>query len=155
MKLKLIRKTRGSLSTIGELYINDKFICYTLEDPDRSLHSGMSIEEIKRIKVFGDTAIPKGTYIIDMNTISPRLSKYDFYKQYANGGRVPRLKNVPGFEGILMHTGNSPLDSCGCLLTGLSKGDNFVGQSREAFKKLYPLLQDSYNKGEEITIEII
>lgn len=107
MKLTLKRIAKRPTYTIGKLYIDDVYFCDTCEDKDRGLTQSMPLAEIKKRKVYSLTAIPTGTYTISMNTVSPRFSKKDFYKTNCNGGRVPRLLNVPGYDGVLLHVGNS------------------------------------------------
>lgn len=154
MELKLKRIARKSNYTIGKLYINNNYFCDVCEDKDRGLKDSMSLTEIQRIKVKNETAIPTGKYEIVLNVISPRFSSSAFYKTYANGGRLPRLLNVKGFDGVLMHTGNSAQDSSGCLILGKNKVVGKVIESKETFKKLYPLLQEAWNKKEKIYITI-
>ena len=88
------------------------------------------------------------------NVVSPKYSTNTFYKQVCNG-KVPRLLNVKGFEGILIHAGNSSKDSAGRLLVGVNKVKGQVLNSRETFKELYKLLKDKHDKGEKITIKIL
>ena len=83
----------------------------------------MSLEEIKKKKVYGETAIPTGTYKVDVNTISPKFKSRTWAKPY--GGKLPRLIDVPGYEGVLIHAGNKAEDSLGCVLVGENK---VVGQ---------------------------
>jgi hypothetical protein len=86
-----------------------------------------------------------------MDVVSPRFSQKQFYRDFANGGRVPRILNVKGFDGVLIHVGNTALDSSGCLLVGENKRVGEVINSRETFKKLYKeLLKDKNN----ITLKI-
>lgn len=127
MELKLIRKYFTEESTIGELYVNNVFQCHILEDKDRGLTSDMELEEIKKIKIKSQTAIPTGTYLI-VNSFSPRFKKY-----------LPLLLNVPGYEGVRIHPGNTSADTDGCLLPGSydPKAENFVRNSKIAFKALY------------------
>jgi hypothetical protein len=141
MKLTLNRNTRSAESTIGDLLINDEFFCYVLEDFDRGLTSSMSESEIQQKKVYAKTAIPKGTYKVVI-TFSPR------FKQY-----MPLLLNVKGFIGIRIHTGNVANHSEGCLILGMTKSTNFVGQSKIAYSRLMAKLK-KVEKTEEIIIEI-
>lgn len=141
MKLTLNRNTRSAESTIGDLFINDEFFCYVLEDFDRGLTSSMSVAEINQKKVYAKTAIPKGTYKVVI-TFSPR------FKQY-----MPLLLNVKGFQGIRIHTGNTANHSEGCLILGMTKSTNFVGQSKIAYSRLMAKLK-KVEKTEEIIIEI-
>lgn len=151
MKLELKRIAKKSTYTIGKLYVDGQFVCNTLEDTDRGLTQNTPLSEIKKIKVTSKTAIPTGTYEITMNVISPRFGSKSFYKQYANNGRLPRLLNVPGFEGVLIHVGNTAEDSAGCILVGNNTVVGKVMNSKETFKKLYPILQKAKDK---ITITI-
>lgn len=117
MKLLLDRKYKKATYTIGRLYVNGEFLCNTLEDKDRGLSDEDSLDKIKKIKVPSETAIPTGTYKITLNVVSPSFSKKAYYKNFC-GGRLPRLLGVKGFEGILIHKGNSDKDSAGCILVG-------------------------------------
>ena len=140
MKLTLKRTDFTADSTIGNLYINDKFFSYVLEDKDRGLNQAMNIIEIKARKVFGLTAIPYGTYkvILSMSNRFKRL--------------MPEILNVKGFEGIRIHRGNTAANSLGCLILGLKKSPNSVFESTAAETALMRVLQAE--KG-EITLEII
>jgi hypothetical protein len=105
MELTLKRRFKGPKYTIGSLYINKEYFCDTIEDIDRKLNDSMTEEEIKRIKVYGETAIPYGTYKIDMNTVSPKFRGRSWAEPYS--GKLPRLLNVKGYEGVLIHVGNT------------------------------------------------
>lgn len=152
MELLLSRDYKKDKYTIGRLYINGKFFCNTLEDKDRNLNSDMNESQIKGLKVYGETAIPIGTYTIDMNTISPKFKDRSWAKPY--GGKLPRLLNVKGFEGILIHTGNTAKDSLGCIIVGLNTKKGMVTNSTEYFHKLMKILLTAKTKGEEIKITI-
>lgn len=146
MQILVKRIAKKATYTIGKLYINGKYFCDTIEDTDRGLTSDMSLNKIRSIKVPSETAIPTGTYTVTLNVVSPRLSKKQFYRDYANGGRVPRLIDVKGYDGVLIHVGNTALDSSGCLLVGENKRVGEVINSKETFKKLYKeLLKDKNN----------
>lgn len=152
MEITLIRKYPKQTYTIGQLYINGKFFCNVLEDKNRNLYQGMSLEVIKEIKVYAETAIPYGRYRITLKIQSPKYSKR---KQYAKcNGYLPRLLDVPGFEGVLIHIGNTAKDSAGCLLVGLNTEKGKVLKSTETFWKLYEILKDAEDKGEQIWITI-
>ena len=110
MELKLKRIAKQNGYTIGKLSINGKYFSDTLEDSDRGLDSSMSLDVLKHKKLAHITAIPTGRYQVVMNVVSPRLSKSKFYKQFGEG-RVPRLLNVPAFEGVLIHCGNTAVSS--------------------------------------------
>ena len=152
MELFLERKYKKNKYTVGNLYINNKFFSNTIEDKDRNHNSNMAKEQIKGIKVYGETAIPTGTYIIDMNTISPKFKDRSWAKPY--GGKIPRLLDVKGFSGVLMHPGNSAKDSSACILIGLNTKVGMITNSTEYFHKLMKILLESKLKGENITITI-
>ena len=111
----------------------------------------MTLEQINKLKVFGQTAIPTGEYKVTLNVISPKYSKSTWYKQNANGARVPRILNVKGFDGVLIHTGNTAADSQGCVIVGVNDKVGMVSKSKETFKKLYQILQSSKD---DITLTI-
>ena len=151
LHLKRIAKKNGY--TIGKLYINNAYFCDTLEDVDRGLSSSMSNDVLKYKKLAHITAIPTGRYQVTMDVISPRLSKSNFYKQYG-GGRAPRLLNVPAFEGILIHCGNTAKDTDGCILVGKNSKVGMVLDSKITYSKLYPLLEAAYKRNERIFITV-
>lgn len=154
MNITVKRIAKRASYTIGKMYINGVYFCDTCEDTDRGLTQYMSLAEIKRKKIYSRTAIPTGTYNVTMNVVSPRFSKRDFYKKNCDGGRVPRLLNVPGFDGVLIHVGNSAADSNGCLLVGKNSQVGKVLNSTNTFLALYKKLKEASLKGEKITITI-
>lgn len=129
MELTVKRLTRSAESTIGEMYVNGVFECYTLEDAERAT------------KIYGKTAIPKGRYEVIINW-SQRFGQF-----------MPLLLNVPQFEGIRIHAGNSPSATHGCLLVGKTKAVDFIGNSKEAYSALMQKLKFFY-KREKIFITI-
>lgn len=139
MKLQLKRKIFTPKSTIGELFIDGVFFCYTLEDVDRGLNQSDNIATIMVKKVFGVTAIPAGTYsvIVDMSNRFKKL--------------MPLIKDVKGFAGVRIHTGNYPEQTEGCLLVGTQYGPDKVIDSRTAYNALFERLTACK---EPITIEI-
>lgn len=157
MKLILERNWSKETYTIGKLYYIDedtqskRYICDTLEDTDRRLTDDMTIEAIKKLKVYAETAIPSGTYQITLNTISPKYSKRKYYKDLC-GGKVPRLLNVKGYDGVLIHIGNTNKDTAGCILVGENKVKGRVINSTKAFEKLYKILK-SARYGTQIEIK--
>ena len=154
MELKVERKWKKDTYTIGKMYVNGKYFCDTLEDKDRGLKNTDPIAKIKSVKVYGETAIPTGKYEVLMNTISPKFAASSFYKRVC-GGKVPRLKNVPGWEGVLIHSFNTALESYGCVGVGKNTIKGKITESRVTFEKLYKEMKKAYDKGETITIEII
>lgn len=138
--------------TIGNLYINSKFFCNTLEDTDRYLNSEMGKAEIEYNKIMGKTAIPTGVYPIEMDTASLTFKNRDWAKPYE--GKIPRLMNVKGFNGILIHPGNDENDTSGCILVGKNRAVGKVLDSQVTFKKL----MNDYlipAKNNNTTIEIV
>jgi hypothetical protein len=126
MKIEVKRLHKTSKSTIGELTIDGKFECYTLEDVERE------------VKIKSETAIAKGTYKVIINQ-SNRFKRL-----------LPLLLNVPNFEGVRIHSGNSNHDTEGCILVGRTRSNDFIGQSRKAFDSLFKKMQGAKN----ITITI-
>lgn len=143
MKLELKRTNKYDDCTIGELYVDGEFFCYTCEDKDRGLNSSMSESEVAAIKVASETAIPTGTYYITLNVVSPKYSKVAYYKNLCDGGKVPRLVGVVGFDGVLIHKGNTAEDSAGCILVGTTKGTKTIYKSADAFSALYAKLKSA------------
>ncbi|UOF80648.1 hypothetical protein [Caudoviricetes sp.] len=130
MKLLLIRETFTNESTIGSLYINDKFECFSLEDV------------VRKEKIKGKTAIPDGVYELII-TMSPKFKR-----------ELPRLLNVPNYEGVLIHAGNSAKDTDGCILVGTSRKENWISNSQTALLSLLNKLEKAYEKKDPIYIEI-
>lgn len=134
LSLVLTRKDRTEKATIGELYVDGVFECYTLEDRDR-LAQGLP-------KIPGQTAIPSGAYSVVL-TQSPRF------------GRVlPLLQNIPNFEGVRIHPGNKPEDTDGCILVGRICGPDQIAESRLAFDALFAKLEQAVSEGRAISISI-
>lgn len=154
MKLLVDRKWKKATYTIGRLYVDDVFFCNTLEDRDRGLRQIDAIGVIQSRKVYGETAIPTGTYPVAMNVTSPKYAAVPFYWQLCQG-KMPRLLSVKGFDGILIHPGNNPLQTLGCLLVGKNTKVGQLTESKATFEKLYKQMKAAYDKGEDITIEII
>lgn len=153
MILTVDRKYKKETYTIGNLYVDGLWFCSTLEDKDRGLRQKDSLESIRKRKVYGETAIPAGTYRIAMNIVSPKYSAVKWYKDL-NGGKMPRIMNVPGYEGCLIHPGTTALDTLGCLLVGENKAKGKVLNSRETFKRLYAKMREASERGETITLKI-
>jgi len=141
MKL-LLKRVCLPTYTIGHLYIDDVYFCDTLEDPNRDLNKD-GVFDNGEVKIPENTAIPYGTYIVTI-TYSDKFKR-----------DMPLLLNVPNFEGIRIHSGNTTEDTWGCILVGENKVKGKVINSKVTFDKLYPILKDAFDKGEEITIEIV
>lgn len=129
MEIRVVRKYFTENSTIGELSVNGKFECYTLEDVTRP------------VKVAGMTAIAPGHFELVV-TFSARFKKL-----------LPLLLNVPNFDGVRIHPGNTAHDTEGCLLVGQTKKKDFIGGSKAAFEALFAKILAA-SKKEKIFIEI-
>jgi hypothetical protein len=129
MELKVVRKDRTARSTIGELYVDGAFECFTLEDA------------VRPVKIKGVTAIPAGVYEVIVNW-SQRFQR-----------PLPLLLNVPNFDGVRIHAGNTDADTEGCLLVGKTKGVDVIGNSRAAFNALFEKIHQSTTR-EKIFIAI-
>lgn len=155
-KLELVLKRVAARDhyTIGKLYINGTPFCDTLEDTDRELDQAMPLEELLAKKVPGKTAIPTGIYRITMNRKSPKFSKIDYYKDFCDG-YIPRLLGIPGFEGVLIHRGNTEGNTEGCLLVGDNTSKGGLSHSKDRWEQLMRLhLLPAKEKGIPITIEV-
>ena len=141
MKILIQRKWRKEDYTIGILYVNGVRLCNTLEDAVRSE------------KVYGKTAIPAGTYRVLMNTVSQKFQDRAWAKPY--GGLVPRLRNVPDFQGVLIHPGNTAADTDGCILVGDNTIKGQLTNSTNRFYQLMGMLLAAALAGESIDITIV
>lgn len=138
MKLELIRIANRPTYCIGKLYIDGVWFCDTIEDTDRGLDDSMSVDEILKKKIKGETAIPTGIYKIEI-TYSPK------YKRM-----MPLLIGVKGYSGVRIHSGNTSKDTEGCLLVGRNTKVGMVTESRNTYQRLFARLQNA----KDISIEI-
>jgi hypothetical protein len=129
MEIQVTRKEFTQQSTIGELSVDGKFECFTLEDM------------VRPVKLKGMTAIPAGSYEVVV-TFSERFQRL-----------LPLLLNVPGFDGVRIHTGNTDLDTEGCILVGKAKKTDAIQSSKAAFDDLFPKIQAAAQR-EKIFIHI-
>lgn len=141
MNIILDRIAKKSKYTIGKLYIDGEYFCDTIEDTDRGLTQTMTDAQIKSKKVYGQTAIPTGTYKVI-------ISYSNKFKR-----QMPLLLNVPGFLGIRIHSGNTEKDTEGCLIVGKNKVIGKVIESKDTYNKLFSILCEA-NKKEAIKITI-
>ena len=160
MELEVIRISSGSDSTSGILLEVDRlapaphaegyrckrtFLAYTLEDEQRDK------------KVYGETRIPNGTYTLGLRKVGGYNEKYSKRFSDIHIGMLHVL-DVPGFEYILIHCGNTDEHTAGCLLVGDSQENNkitkngFIGKSTQAYKRIYPRIAEAIECGEEVTI---
>ena len=152
MELEVLRFSSCEDSTSGLLFdVSDggrKFLCYTLEDEHRD------------VKVMSETRVPQGTYKITLRTVGGFHGRYQ--SKYGNMHKgMLWVREVPGFEYILIHTGNTDEHTAGCLLLGDSqqnnaiKSDGFIGSSVQAYKRVYPPIAKALEEGEEVTITYV
>lgn len=138
MEIKVIRNILTSEYTVGKLYIDSVFYCHTIEDRYREI-------EKKEDKIYGLTAIPCGSYPVVL----------DFSSKYSK--LMPHILDVPYFEGIRIHCGNSDEDSLGCIIVGEychGVAGGWVKNSRIAYSKVFSKLKGASDKGERIFITI-
>ena len=138
MKLKLIRTWYADTYTIGKLYIDGVYFCDTLEDKNRDVDKNGIFNNGEK-KVYGKTCIPFGTYKVILS-MSSRFKKI-----------LPLLLNVPQFDGIRIHSGNTDEDSSGCILVGINDTKGRISKSTITLNSLMTKL----SKADNITIEII
>lgn len=124
MELKLKRTHLADTYTLGELFIDGKQFCFTVEDKDRDINKDGDLDDAGEAKVYGETAIPKGIYKVILS-MSNRFKKL-----------MPEVLNVKGFAGIRIHAGNTAIDSHGCIIVGTVRTPNGVGLSRQCFTRL-------------------
>ena len=149
MKLKVLRFSSGSDSTNGLLFKEDQdgshFLAYTLED------------EYREEKVYKETRIPAGTYRITLRTVGGYTKKYEKRFKSIHRGML-WVRDVPNFEYILIHCGNTDEHTAGCLLVGDTQENNniktngFIGKSTAAYMRIYPDIVEAVLSGEECTI---
>tara|TARA_B110000858_G_scaffold175829_1_gene209547 strand:+ start:654 stop:1121 length:468 start_codon:yes stop_codon:yes gene_type:complete len=152
MKLEVLRFSSQVDSTSGLLFevtdIKRHFLCYTLEDERRAF------------KVKGETRVPAGTYKIELRTEGGFHGRYSKKYPGVHVGML-HIQDVPNFEYILIHTGNTDEHTAGCLIVGDAQennkiiADGFVGKSVNAYKRIYPSIAKAIQQGEEVTITYI
>ena len=146
MKLQVVRTQFGKDATNGLLFIDGIFECYTLEDQYQS------------VKVMHETCIPEGTYDIKFRKTGGFHAKFSAKFKNAHYGML-HIQDVPGFEYILIHTGNWESQTSGCLLVGDTQQDldvsdkGFIGASVNAYKRMYSKVANQLLQGKEVTIE--
>lgn len=142
MKILLKRRFLGDTYTVGTLFVDGLKFCDTLEDKVRDLNKDGDLNDPGEGKVYAETAIPYGTYGVIV-TRSPKF-----------GRDLPRLENVPHFEGILIHRGNTAKDSAGCILVGENKVKGQVINSTPYETRITELCMAATVRGEKITLTI-
>lgn len=160
MEIVVKRRYLGENYTIGSLFVNgerykvDGKVVDTLEDKNRDTNYNGKFDNGEQ-KVYGQTCIPFGKYKIRFD-YSPKFSAKPAYAEFIKGGRMPHILNVPSFEGILLHGGNTPADTLGCPLVGYNTIKGQLTGSLKCFKRLYADMWDAVvSKQEDITIEFV
>lgn len=156
MEIVLNRLYKKDDYTIGKLYINGEYFCDTLEDKVRDLNKDGDLNDVGEGKVYGKTAIPYGRYKVTLDVVSPKFSKYEFYSETC-GGKVPRLLNVPHFDGILIHVADGYKGAdllSGCIGVGFNLIKGGLLNGKQVFCDLYRELASANDRGEEIWITI-
>lgn len=143
MIIRLQRLASYDDYTIGAFYINGKLSSFCLEDEKRN------------VKVYGETRIPAGVYKLRLQTAGTMSPKYA--AKFKNHKGMLHIQNVPNFEGVFIHIGNTDDDTAGCLLVGLSHriGNNFIGDSTLAYSQIYPLISNAIEEKEQVSIQIV
>lgn len=152
MELRIERISVQTDYTIGRLLVDGVYFCDTMEPTDRGLVGTMTAEEVRAVKRMGLTAIPVGRYRVTLAVKSPKMSAKVTYRFC--DGRLPRLVNVPGYEGILIHIGNFPRDTQGCILVGRNVERGKLLYSTQMFRRLYEVLQAAVGRGEDVWVEV-
>ena len=150
MKLTIKLLANRPTYSISKLYIDDVYFCDVLEDTQRGLKQTDDLQVIKSKKVYGSTAIPRGTYKITMDVVSNKFKSRSWAKPY--GGKLPRLLDVPGYEGVLIHPGNTSKDTLGCILVGKN---NIVGQVTNSVNTFHTLMNKLLAEKDDITITLL
>ena len=152
MQLLLRRVALRATYTVGHLYADGVKLCDTLEDCVRDTNRNGRFDG-GEVKIPGRTAIPYGTYRVTLDVESPRFRNRAAYRFC--GGRLPRLLDVPHFEGVLIHIGNTADDTEGCILVGENRVVGRLVDSTATFRRIYGVLRAAADRGETITIEIV
>lgn len=150
--IQIERSWKKDKYTVGRLYVDGEYWFNTLEDKDRDLHSGMGVVTIKSKKVYGETAIPRGQYEVTLAATVTFKSR-TWAKKY--GGLVPLLHKVKGFDGILIHPGNTPADTRGCILPGLNTKVGQVTSSTSCYYRLMDeVFMPAHKAGQTVMLDI-
>lgn len=156
MRLVVKRIAKRETYTIGRLYVDGIYLCDTLEDKDRGLDDSMNVKKIRELKVYGETAIPTGEYQVTLDVVSPKFSKYRFYMDTCQG-KLPRLLNVKGFEGVLIHCAEGSKGAellQGCIGVGRNTIVGGLTDCKSTFRKLYNKLSEAKERNEQIWLSV-
>lgn len=139
---------------IGYLFADGQYVCDTLERPSLSLTRSMPLSTITEVKSAWTCAIPTGRYDVQLDVPSPRFGGVPYYVRVCDGC-LPRLVDVPGWSGILIHCGNTVSDTRGCILVGDLSDDGHLSRSRQRFSDLMSILRACRSRREGVCIDII
>lgn len=142
MEITIIRKYKKENYTVGTMLVNGEKFCDTLEDTDRGLRQDMSLSQIKKLKRYGVTAIPYGTY---------RITVY-FWPKYRRN--YPMVNDVPGYTGVLIHGGATHQQTLGCPLIGENRERGKLTNCEKYVRKLTTMCEEAIKKGENVTLTI-
>lgn len=151
MKILIDRNYKYPKYTVGEVYVNGTFYCYSLEDTDRGLHVDMPMRYFKERKVYGETAIPCGVYEIIIDW-SPKFKKYMPHVMWRNADG--KLVEVPGFSGIRLHSGANSSNTLGCIMFGRWEGGDRLIASPAITSNLVGKIEKARNEKETVILEI-
>ena len=147
MKILIKREIFSDKSTIGKMFIDGSPVCYTLEDKTRP---------DSEKKIYGETAIPYGEYPITFRTEGSIYEDYKVrFKDIGNERGTLWIRNIPNYEYVLIHVGNFPKDTLGCILVGNCVSLDNIHDSTIAYKKIYPVIANALERGEEVIIKIV
>lgn len=156
LEIAIHRTYKKEKYTIGNITIDGANFSNSLEDRDRGLSKDMKLSDITKQKVYGETAIPTGRYEVTIDVFSPKFSKYPFYMEVCKG-YLPRILNVPGFDGILFHVMDGEMGaklSLGCVGVGKNKIPGGLLEGKDYFKKFYQILLKAKKSGKKIFVTI-
>lgn len=142
MEITLDRAWKKDGYTISRLFINGERICEALEDADRGLKQSMSLDEIKKLKIYGKTAIPSGRYKVVMS-YSPKFKKV-----------LPEVLDIVGYSNVRIHAGNTAKDTLGCILPGLNVRKGAVLYSTKWTNVIISEISSAIKRGEEVWLNI-
>lgn len=142
MEIKIVRKYKKETYTIGDVYVDNKWFSNSLEDKDRGLRDDMTLSQIKKIKVYGQTCIPYGTYNVTVY----------FWPKYRKN--YPLINNIKGFTGVMIHGGTNHTQTLGCPLVGENRTKGKLTNCEKYVRKLTTMCEEAIKRGERVTLTI-
>ena len=143
MKIEIKRIAKRDTYTISKVYIRGKYFCDALEPRDRGWTNEMGSASIHQMRDFGHDAIPTGIYTVHLHW----MNKLQAMR--------PQVMDVPGFNGIFFHEGNTAKDTRGCILLGENSAIGFVGKSKAYIKKFTDIVTDCEKRQEKVELEVL